>query len=124
MKKIYFPLFISFLLLCGANCYAQDSWKISGKSLIEIQQESKPIFQSSFLTKTLLLKPTPSTTDLPNLTQLFKSVNGIMEMPKAYSYHQLGFFCKLEVQMERKASFPVKFRLGEVQYVERMEGKY
>ena len=45
------------------------------------------------------------------------------EMPRAYSYDQLGIFCKWEVQLEKAARVPVKFRLGEVQYVERLEGK-
>lgn len=44
-------------------------------------------------------------------------------MPRAYSYEKLGAFCKWEVQLEKAARMPVKFRLGEVQYVERMEGK-
>lgn len=45
------------------------------------------------------------------------------DMPRAYSYEKLGAFCKWEVQLEKAARMPVKFRLGEVQYVERMEGK-
>ena len=43
---------------------------------------------------------------------------------KAYNYNDLAPFCKLEVAIERAANFPIKIRLGEVQYVERMEGKY
>lgn len=45
------------------------------------------------------------------------------ELPRAYSYDKLGIFCKWEVQLEKAARMPVKFRLGEVQYVERLEGK-
>lgn len=45
------------------------------------------------------------------------------EMPRAYSYRELGAFCKWEAQLEKAARMPVKFRLGEVQYVERLEGK-
>ncbi len=54
----------------------------------------------------------------------------IMLQPKQFwsyqkHYHDdLGFFCKIELQLEQKAKLPIKFRLGEVQYVERMEGKY
>jgi hypothetical protein len=44
-------------------------------------------------------------------------------MPKAYAYDELGIFCKWEVKMEKSARLPIKVRLGEVQYVERMEGK-
>jgi hypothetical protein len=40
-----------------------------------------------------------------------------------YNYDDLAIFCKLEVKMEKAAGLPVKFRLGEVNYVEQMEGK-
>jgi len=45
-------------------------------------------------------------------------------LPVVYSVNNLPFFCKWEVKMEKAAAFPVKFRLGEVQYVEHLEGKY
>ena len=44
-------------------------------------------------------------------------------IPPAWRYQDLAFFCKLEVKMEKTFKMPVKFRLGEVQYVEKMEGK-
>ncbi len=40
-----------------------------------------------------------------------------------YSYDDLAVFCKIEVKMEKASGFPVKFRLGEVNYVEKLEGK-
>ncbi|NJN77961.1 MAG: hypothetical protein HC803_06195 [Saprospiraceae bacterium] len=40
-----------------------------------------------------------------------------------YDYNDLAIFCKLEVKMEKSAGIPIKFRLGEVNYVEQMEGK-
>jgi hypothetical protein len=43
--------------------------------------------------------------------------------PKAWCYADLAFFCKLEVKMEKAARFPIKFRLGDVGYVDRLEGK-
>jgi hypothetical protein len=44
-------------------------------------------------------------------------------VPAAWNYQELAFFCKLEVKMEKALNLPVKVRLGEVQSVERMEGK-
>jgi hypothetical protein len=41
----------------------------------------------------------------------------------AYNSHDLAFFCRLEVRLERAVRYPVKFRLGEVQYTEGLEGK-
>lgn len=43
--------------------------------------------------------------------------------PSVYAYKELGVFCRLDVRLEKRAGFPIKFRLGEVQYVEKMEGK-
>ena len=45
-------------------------------------------------------------------------------MPVVYAVSELPMFCKWEVKLEKAATFPVKFRLGEVQYVEHLEGKY
>lgn len=42
---------------------------------------------------------------------------------KCYSYEDLAFFCKIEVQLENAVKFPVKFRLGSVDYVDYLEGK-
>jgi len=43
--------------------------------------------------------------------------------PKIYNYHNLAFFCKVEVKLEEAVRFPVKFRLGDVNYVDQLEGK-
>jgi hypothetical protein len=44
-------------------------------------------------------------------------------LPKAYCYADLAFFCKVEVRMEKSLRIPVKFRLGNVEYVDYLEGK-
>lgn len=41
----------------------------------------------------------------------------------AYQYDNLAFFCKIEVKLEKQTKLPIKFRLGEVNYTERLEGK-
>lgn len=44
----------------------------------------------------------------------------------SFAWHyqqQLGFFCKMEHKLEYQTKFPVKFRLGEVNYVDVLEGK-
>lgn len=47
----------------------------------------------------------------------------LLQLPPVMNYEQLGIFCKLDVQFERRFNFPVLFRLGDVQQVEAWEGK-
>jgi hypothetical protein len=44
-------------------------------------------------------------------------------LPSNYYATNLGFFCKKEIAVEKTIKFPVKFRLGSVQYCDAMEGK-
>lgn len=53
-----------------------------------------------------------------------KKPTSLIEIPKAYHYDNLAFFCKVEVDLEKASKFPIKFRLGDVEYVDRLEGKY
>jgi len=53
----------------------------------------------------------------------FNPLNNQQQMPAAYAYKDLAFFCKIEVQLEKAVKLPVKFRLGSVDYVDYLEGK-
>ncbi|MEL6719481.1 MAG: hypothetical protein AAFP82_12260 [Bacteroidota bacterium] len=97
---------------------AQSTYQISGKSLLELKQEKD-------------IQPSFSFTDSPLRTFLFSTATPetttqkIQRLSLSQTYwEELGFFCKMEIKMEQKARFPVKFRLGTVDYVDRMEGKY
>ena len=45
-------------------------------------------------------------------------------VPSVFSVEALPFFCKIEYKMGLNQKVPVKFRLGDVQYVDQLEGKH
>lgn len=99
------------LLLIALTATAQ----ISGKSIPELQRE-------------LTTRPTLSTFQPINLSTFYShKINPSFyqknSIPKYYSYNELAFFCKVEVKLEKAVNFPIKFRLGDVDYVDRLEGK-
>lgn len=103
------------------------------------------IFNAGFLNAQTGLQPG----NLPELPSLFVHFNEMVYVPglaghtfhpgylqqvvlkekshpvflKTYPYTHLPFFCKVEADLEKTVSFPVKLRLGDVGYVDRLEGK-
>ena len=45
------------------------------------------------------------------------------KIPSVFSIETLPFFCKIEYKMSLQKKLPLKFRLGDVQYVDEMERK-
>lgn len=73
----------------------------------------------SAYSQALLPKPQEPISLLRSSTQLAPPTT----MTSPWSYKHLGLFCKLDVQLERRTKFPILFRIGDVQQVERWEGK-
>ncbi|MBI1343587.1 MAG: hypothetical protein GC171_11690 [Terrimonas sp.] len=44
-------------------------------------------------------------------------------LPGDYYTRSLGFFCRKEIALEKIVPVPLRFRLGSVDYTDRMEGK-
>jgi hypothetical protein len=115
-------LIILFGLIYLSEGQAQRSWRIEGKSLLELKREDTQLLPlpDLFMSYDTYLSPFIRLSARRESTMLLSA----SPLPSAYHYKDLAFFCRIEVQMEQAFKFPVKFRLGEVQYVERMEGKY
>jgi hypothetical protein len=52
------------------------------------------------------------------------SIKKPTRIPSVFSVEALPFFCKIEYKMGLNKKLPVKFRLGDVQYVDELEGKH
>ncbi len=117
------PLFLP-LLLSGQSA----PYGIAGKSLPELRREADaglltvapPALPGKrlFAGATVPLKKKRTQPVLPAIFHQRPAA-----IPGIYSYQELAFFCKLEVQLERRANVPIKFRLGDVLYVDYLEGK-
>lgn len=112
-------LFLLFLIASGLSGQSNG---ITGKSLMELRQAP-------------LLPVQAPAIAMPGLPAFFPKKNSLPAAPPSllyptperqpgiYSYDDLALFCKLEVQLERAFRLPVKIRLGDVQYVDWLEGK-
>ncbi len=110
MKKLIISA--AFLL----TAFAANA-QISGKSVPELRQElqqqpllftSQPVFLSKYRF---------------SFSDFNKNRQTSAPIPSYYDYDKLAFFCKVEVKLEKAVKLPIKFRLGDVEYVDRLEGK-
>ncbi len=110
----------AILILCGlfTNGFAQ------AKLTIQNSDHLFPKLHTTTITPTLtsLLSLNPIV-DAPHFQLPSNNNTSCMLAPKAYNYHLLGAFCKIDVQLEKMVKMPVKFRLGTVNYVDKLEGK-
>jgi hypothetical protein len=52
-----------------------------------------------------------------------RAVDTEQTLPGDYTVLHFGFFCKKEWAFEKKTRIPLRFRLGSLDYVNKMEGK-
>jgi hypothetical protein len=116
----------TILIITSTICFFCPSlllgqYQITGKSIMELKNERvAPPPYASFFTPTLLeVGPQKLPAQLDQYFTLSADA-----APKVYQYDELGMFCKFEVQIEKRTRFPVKIRLGEVEAVDRKEGKW
>ncbi|MEM6380360.1 MAG: hypothetical protein AAF705_19380 [Bacteroidota bacterium] len=123
IKRFNSLLFLLFACTYGATAQISTTtaspYHILGKSIVELKQESTT---PKTLTLPILLVSDWSTNPTGPIPTEPTYLN--YQAPKAYNFNHLAFFCRLEVRMEKATKMPVRFRLGTVDYVDRLEGKY
>lgn len=82
----------------------------------KLQVEQSPFhFNNSYYNP--YLKPAPFKSPLLNdVLTVFAALN-------QFDANGMPFFCRIEYKMEKAANFPVRFRLGDIQYVDYLESK-
>lgn len=110
---------IMMLFTFSVNVNAQ----IAGKSIPELRREmhSSPL-KSSFQ-PTIYLPFTIYHLPINRYTVYRHTTKPQTIIPNLHRYEHLPIFCKFEVKMEQVVKFPIKMRLGDVEYVDRLEGK-
>lgn len=105
---------------CSAIIFGQNPSTIIGKSIYELRTESMAQVRMKLPDFSYFsFKPKSLSTPLSSLANVPQ-----YQAPKLYAYQDLAFFCRLEVKMDKASKMPVRFRLGSVDYVNRLEGKY
>ena len=108
---------LCFVLSLAAITSLSAQLSVENSSLFPVEVSDSKLLPSSYV---------PSFNSNTNKQSSFPTTSSILPVtsPKVYSYHNLGIFCKLDVQLEKNIKLPVKFRLGTQQYVDQLEGKY
>lgn len=102
-------MFIGSIML-SCNVFSQQASLRFSSELLALK---KPVFYKSVPTQKLAFLPSGASTP----------VSYSPALPALYDLTTMAFFCKIECKMEKSAGFPVKFRLGSVDYVDGLEMK-
>lgn len=110
MQRYYKFLIVCLLMLCVLFTKAQMGKNIFKDSLISVKINALGLNQPFFFS---IQKPAFSV----------NSFNKSAIIPCDYYTQNFGIICKKELQIQKTIALPVFFRLGSLDYVNRLEGK-
>jgi len=109
--------FIKIIVVCSLIVFSKQ---VQGQ-ITRLTVVPKPLF-GQYLKLVASPHETPANYGLhaPGTTAVVPSYSVINQ--SLYT-QQFGFFCRRELQFEKRTSIPLRFRLGSLDYVNRLEGK-
>jgi hypothetical protein len=110
MQRFYKFLIVCLLMLCVHFTKAQ-----SGKNIFKDSLSSVIINRLAFYTPPMFSYGVHN--DNTALLRLLPPI------PANYYTQCFGIICKKELQLQKKTNLPLFFRLGSLEYVNRLEGK-
>lgn len=125
MKKTKYGVMLIGALLLSCSAFGQNDSRVpsSMPALRQLLYPS-PVFQPDWLILAPVADAFPLSAQRPSPTEMRRLLQTTpWTAPRAYQFADLAFFCKVEVHLEKSVGFPVKFRLGDLNYVNYLEGK-
>lgn len=121
---LFFSVGLQAQALQGTSVPFQNEFRISGKSIPELRRQERELLLFSPI-RGIRLSAWP-------VVPVGRASNGGQEQvlygarraTPVFSLQDLAFFCRIEWRLEKAVRFPIRIRLGEVQYVDQMEGKH